>query len=93
MLTIEEVKKLGELARIELSESDLIKFQKELSQILNYVEDLKQVNTEGLEIVSQVTGLENVLRIDEHEELATPKSLLGQVPTTSQGYVKVKSLF
>jgi hypothetical protein len=43
MLTLEEVKKIAFLARIELSEAEVEKFQKDLSRVLEYVEELKTV--------------------------------------------------
>ena len=55
MLTVEEVKKNALLARIELSDDEVARFQKDLSAVLDFVDELKQVNTEGLEIVSQVS--------------------------------------
>ena len=54
MLTKEEVIKIAQLARISLTDAEVEKFQKELSTVLDYVEELKQVNVKELEEVSQV---------------------------------------
>jgi aspartyl-tRNA(Asn)/glutamyl-tRNA(Gln) amidotransferase subunit C len=92
MLTPEEVKKVALLARIELRDGELEKFQKDLSSILDYVEELKQVDTEGLEIVSQVTGLENVQRDDEPKTAENHDAIIANAPATKDGYYKVKSI-
>ncbi len=92
MLTIEEVKKIAVLARIELSETEVQKFQKDLSVVLDYVAELAKVDTEGVEEVSQVTGLENVQRQDIAVETEYREEILTIAPETKDGYFKVKAI-
>lgn len=92
MLTIEEVKKIAMLARIELRDDELEKFQKDLSAILDYVEELKKVDTEGLEIVASVTGLENVMREDVAVIAENREDIIAGAPDTKDGYYKVKAI-
>lgn len=92
MLTTEEVKKIAVLARIELSEAEVEKFRKELSTVLDYVEELKQVNVEGLEEVSQVTGLVNVQRMDKPVVANNHEEIFSQAPEMKDGYFKVKAI-
>ena len=92
MLTKEEVVKISKLARIELTEAEVEKFQKELSTVLDYVDELKKVNVEGLEEVSQVTGLVNVQREDKIEIADNREEILSQAPEVKDGYFKVKAI-
>ncbi len=92
MLTIDEVKKVAELARIELREGEAEKFQKDLSAILDYVEELQKVDTEGLEIVASVTGLENVQRMDAPALDDDREAIMRNAPEIKDGYYKVKSI-
>jgi aspartyl-tRNA(Asn)/glutamyl-tRNA(Gln) amidotransferase subunit C len=92
MLSEEEVKKVALLARIELRDGEVEKFQKDLSSVLDYVEALKLVDTEGLEIVSQVTGLENVQRTDESQEADNRDDIMKNAPATKDDYYQVKSI-
>jgi aspartyl-tRNA(Asn)/glutamyl-tRNA(Gln) amidotransferase subunit C len=92
MLSAEEVKKIASLARIYLSEQEVEKFRKELSTVLDYVEDLKQVNVEGLEEVSQVTGLVNVQRNDVVVDHGNREEIFSQAPEMKDGYFKVKAI-
>ena len=92
MLSKEEVVKLAKLARIALSDAEVEKFQKDLSTVLDYVEELKQVNVEGLEEVSQVTGLVNVQREDKVVDLGNGEEILSQAPAVKDGYYKVKAI-
>ena len=78
-LTKEEILKLAELARLQLTPEELERFTNELTDILDYVDRLKEVETEGVKETSQVTGLTNVSREDEVDgSLCTPDSLLEQ---------------
>ena len=92
MLSTEEVKKIAGLARIALSEEEVEKFRKEVSMVLEYVEELKQVNVEGLEEVAQVTGLVNVQREDKVVEAENIEAILSQAPETKDGFYKVKAI-
>ena len=92
MLTKEEVLKIAKLARIALTEEEVERFQKQLSTVLEYVEELKQVNVEGLEEVSQVTGLVNVQRDDRPVAATNQQEILSQAPEIKDGFYKVKAI-
>lgn len=94
-LTKEEVQKVAHLARIELSEEEITKFQTQLSEILSYVDQLQEVNTEGIEDTAQVTGLENVWRADEQIDCEPEEreAALAQAPERVANLIKVKSVF
>jgi aspartyl-tRNA(Asn)/glutamyl-tRNA(Gln) amidotransferase subunit C len=92
-LTREDILKLARLSRLELSDSEIETFQSEISEILNYVEMLKNVDTGNLKPTSQVTGLVNVTRSDEVKEYAaSPDDLLKNVSTREKRYIKVKRM-
>lgn len=91
-LTKEEVKKISELSRIELSESEIEKFQKELSVVLEYVSELNQVDTEGVEEIAQVTGLENVFREDEPVQSPYREDIIANFPDKKDTFLKIKNI-
>lgn len=92
-LTREEVLKLARLSRLALTEEEIVKFQGELSSIIEYFELLEKADTEGLEPTSQVTGLVNVFRADEVAEQGTkPAELLELLPEREDDYIKVKRM-
>ncbi len=93
ILTLDEVRRLAELAKLELTDEETVKYQKELSDVLDYIAVLEGVSTEGLLPTSQVTGLKNVLRRDVvTEQPAHPKDLLALSPQSQDQYVKVKRM-
>ncbi len=92
MLSEEEVRKVAEMARIALTDEEVAKFQKDLSSVLDYVDVLKEVDTEGLEIVSSVTGLENVDRPDVAKVIDYQEEIMANAPERKERYYKVKSI-
>lgn len=94
-ITKQDVEHIAHLARLGLSEEEKEKFAKQLSSILDYVEQLKEVDTEGVEPTAQVTGLENVYREDEIEASTdeTRDKLLKQAPSTKDDLIKTKAVF
>lgn len=92
-LSRDDVLNLAKLSRLRLSEEEITRFQAELSEILDYVEVLNRVDTEGLEPTYQVTGLKNVTRLDEIKDYqAKPSDLLKNAPATQGGQFKVKKV-
>ena len=63
-ITIEEVRKIAQLARIELSSAEEKRYAETISVVLNYMKILNEVDTTGVMPTAQVTGLLNVARED-----------------------------
>ena len=91
MISKEEVKKIAELARIELAEDQVAKYQKELSAILDFVHMLTNADVADTSRIMQITGLESVFRKDEDRHLlgVSDKELINQAPQHQDGYIVV----
>ena len=92
MLTKKDIQHIANLARLELSEEELKLYGEQLSAVLEYINQLKEVDTTDVEPTAQVTGLENVWRADEIEPWAKDEVqiAIGQAPEVEDGQVKVK---
>ena len=75
-LSVNDIKRIAKLANLTLDDSELAKFPQQLSEILAYVEILKEVKTENIEPTSQVTLLENASREDKTRESLSQKEAL-----------------
>lgn len=64
-ITDADIRKLAELCRLKLTDEEIPKYKQEISKIVEFVEVLQSVDTEGIEPTSQVTGLTNVTREDK----------------------------
>lgn len=95
MITTKEVQHIANLARLGLTPKEIEKFRKELSSILDYVEQLKQVNVEGIEPTFHALKIENVFRQDEPKkpDFEKTKKLIKAFPKKEKGFLKVKKVF
>jgi aspartyl-tRNA(Asn)/glutamyl-tRNA(Gln) amidotransferase subunit C len=64
-LSREEVEKVALLGRLRLSDAELEKFTTQLNQIVGYVEQLGELETEDVEPMAHPLPIQNVFRADE----------------------------
>ena len=89
----EEIKKLAKLSRLELQESEIDGFVKDLDSILGYISD---INEAVVALPEKEAGeLRNVMREDgePHECGKYTDDLLKNAPSAQEGFVKVKQIF
>ena len=67
-LTLEEVKKIAHLARLDLSEADIALYGPQLSSILEFIEQMNQVDTTAVEPLAHPLDLSQRLRKDAVNE-------------------------
>ncbi len=101
MLTKEEIKHLAELARLELTEEETEKYQKQLSEILDYMDILKKIDTS--KIKTELSGSGNINRSREDEirgaveraeiEIISPSILKESSGATKDNFIKTKKIF
>ena len=92
-LTLEEVAKVAKLARLELSADDLARMQTQLSAILDYVAQLNELNTDGVEPLAHPLPIENVFRPDEPTPSLSPDAALQNAPNRVGDYFGVPAVF
>jgi len=67
-INIDQIEHIAKLSKLELTEDEKELYAGQLSSVLEYFEQLNEVNTENVEPTANVTGLSNVWRDDEIEE-------------------------
>lgn len=92
-LTSTEVKHIADLARLPLTEKEILKFQKQLSAILDHIDLLNKLDTSQTPPTSQVTGLANITRKDRVGECLKPDQALAPAKKTHRDYFQVKGIF
>ncbi len=88
-LSREEVEHVAELAKLGLSETDVEKFREQLSNILEHVEILGELDTTHVPPMAHVTGLQNVMRDDTVSGCLPRASVLANAPDQEEGFFKV----
>lgn len=93
-LSTDDTKHVAELAKLQLTSSEIERFTKQLSSVLGYIEELEEVDVEDVKPTAQVTGLENILRSDEIkvENCLTQDEATSGTDATQNGYFKVKGI-
>ena len=83
------VKKIAFLARIKVPDSDLDGLADELNNIIGWVEQLGEVDTEGVEPMTSVAEMSLYKRADEVTDGAYPERVLANAPEPEQGFYAV----
>lgn len=92
-ISLTEVDHVAKLARIELSPSDREKFRQQMAAILEYIDQINEVDTEKVDPTWQVTGLENIQRPDKAQVFRANERLIDAAPDSQDQQVKVKAVF
>ena len=91
-LTPDDVRWVAHLARLELSEAELPIMTRQLSAILDYVNHLQQVNTEGVEPLAHPLPIHNVFRPDELQPSLPVDEALANAPLRRGNFYSVPAV-
>lgn len=91
-LTPDEVRHIAHLARLGLTDADVEKFAPQLSEILDYFERLKAVDTEGVPPTTYPLDLHNVMRDDVTDPPATAEETLQNAPQREGDFFRVRAI-
>jgi aspartyl-tRNA(Asn)/glutamyl-tRNA(Gln) amidotransferase subunit C len=83
------VKHIATLARIRLAEAELVPLAGELSHILDWVEQLNEVDTAGVPPMASAAAATLPMRDDIVTEGGCPDAILGNAPRTARGFFTV----
>jgi len=88
-----DVKHTAQFANLPVDEKELTKLEKQLSETLDYIAILNNVNTDNVQPTAHVTGLENVTREDTDSSSLTQKQALSNAKKTHNGFFEVNAIF
>ena len=92
-LSIEEVEHIAELARLELSAGEKQRFAEQLSDILDYVAHLEELDTEQISPTASVLDMHLRLRKDVARSGLSQQDTLRNSAETEEGQFKVPPVF
>ena len=87
-----DVRNTAKLARLELSEAETSRFQTQRSQVLSYVEMLKEVDVSGVEPTAHTSEVQNVFRSDEPRDWFSAQEALSNAPRQANGLFVVSKV-
>ncbi len=91
-ITIEQTRWVASLARLEMTDAELAAMTEQLSAILDYVDQLKQVPTDNVEPLAHPLDLHNVFRPDEPIPSLPRDEALANAPAQTDGFFEVPAV-
>jgi aspartyl-tRNA synthetase len=91
-ITREEVDHVAKLARLKLSDSEAEQYKGDLNSILDYVDTLRELNTDNVPPMSHVLDIKNVWRDDKPKKDKDTESLLKNAPSREKDFFKVPKI-
>ena len=87
-----EVKKVAQLARLELNDDEINNHAEQLAKILDYIKQLDKINTENIPCTTRAIEVINVFRKDEMRNDINSEELLDLAPSREDNFFKVPKI-
>jgi aspartyl-tRNA(Asn)/glutamyl-tRNA(Gln) amidotransferase subunit C len=84
-----EVREIAQLARLRLGEAEVTRMAGELDAILGYIEELRQLDTTGVEPMTHAVPFACPLRPDELGPMLSPDQALANAPVRDGNFFQV----
>lgn len=91
-LTREEVLHVAALARLALTEEEMAKSSAQLSNILGYMELLRELDLAQIPPTAQVIPLQNIMRPDEPRPPLSAEEILANAPRRDEDFFRVQAI-
>lgn len=87
-----QVRRVAQLARLELGDEEVAQFSTQLSAIVEYIEKLNELDTENVEPLAHCLPVHNVFREDVVRPSLTNEQALANAPEQAEGHFKVPKI-
>jgi aspartyl-tRNA(Asn)/glutamyl-tRNA(Gln) amidotransferase subunit C len=91
-ISIKEVEHVAKLARLALTDEEKQKFAEQLGRIIDNFNEIKAVNTEGVEPLAHALPLTNVMREDKVVKSPGAQALLANAPSQENNFFRVPKI-
>jgi aspartyl-tRNA(Asn)/glutamyl-tRNA(Gln) amidotransferase subunit C len=91
-ISLEEVRHVARLARLELEETEMLSFQTELNALLGHFADIQSVDVSGIEPVSHAVSVQNVWADDLAWQSISREKALKNAPVSRAGLFVVPQI-
>jgi aspartyl-tRNA(Asn)/glutamyl-tRNA(Gln) amidotransferase subunit C len=88
-ITPDDVAYVANLARLALTDEELVRFSGQLSSVLQHIETIRRLDIADVPPTSHAVPLKNVLRPDEPRPGLPRDEVLAMAPATEDGRFKV----
>ncbi len=91
-LTLDDVRGIAELAKLDLSDEELSRYTEQISAILQYFTHLQEVDTSHIEPTASVLPLTNVMRADAPQPGLDINDVLANAPASDDNQFRVSAV-
>ena len=91
-ITADDVRKVAQLARLDLPEDTIATYTGQLERILDYVDQLQAVDTEGVQPTTRAVEVVNATREDTVVDTDVRQELLDQAPQREGDFFRVPKI-
>ena len=91
-LSREQVEHVALLARVGITDEDVDRFSHQLSDVIDYFERLREVDTENVPPTSHTLPLHNIMREDEPQPPLGAGEVLANAPQQEDGRIRVRAI-
>ena len=91
-ITKDEVKKVAQLARLELNDGEINNHAEQLEKILGYIEQLEKIDTDDVPCTTRAIEVINVFRKDEKKGSECTEEILELGPSREDKYFRVPKI-
>lgn len=92
ILSADDVRAIADLARLELSDDDVQRYQQQLSGILGYFQKLEELDTSHIDPTSSVLPLTNVMRADKSNNALSVDDVVANAPDSDGEQFRVRAV-
>jgi len=84
-LSRHEVEHIAELAKLDLTDEEVDRYQSQISTILGYVEMLMELDTQDVQPMAHVLPVSNVMRDDQVHSSFPREAIMSNAPAEADG--------
>ncbi|MDC0831648.1 asparaginyl/glutamyl-tRNA amidotransferase subunit C [Leptolyngbya valderiana BDU 20041] len=88
----QEIHKVAHLARLEMTEAEEEEFSNQVSELLDYVEQLQELDTDNVQPTAHIMDMRNIARADKHASYPHRDDLLDSAPEQEGEFFKVPKI-
>ncbi len=88
-ISLEQIKHLAHLSRLEFSEEELKEMQGDMGKILDFVAQIDALDLSGIEPLTQMSDSVNVMREDQTKGMIEKEEALKNAPDANSDYFRV----
>ena len=91
-IDMEQILKVSELSRIDLTENEKSEFLKQLSDIVSYVDKIGEMDTENIQPADHIVELKNIFRGKRQGDPISISDIQTMAPSFEDGYFIVPQI-